>query len=1413
MMTVLRSRASGRKSGTVRLDGLHTRFLFAVGCCCGAAVSVCAQEIPRADVPDGLHADLTYDVYVNDSLEAADAIAKAQALGARRRWSEAAEILQRTQETAGDKLVRVSPGRYVGIRDHINALIARWPDEGINAYRSLFEREMAASLSGPSAVRTAEELLPLFDRYFCTEAAARLADVIGQAAIEAGDLALAKHVYRRVLEHHPDRFSYAPAYGAMLAVVAAMRGEPDADAAKFDEEAKIRWMGQDRVVRDVIAEVSERFSALRAPPLPSEWPIFGGDTSRNRRASTDVHELGLLWRFGAFESRSESLEGDRIEVSIGGERNRGQELSVYPVISRGLVFGQLFRELVALHRNTGAVAWRFRADEAGSGSVSYLEEQPPAWDCVTVHDGRVYASLPGDSIPYYSYESTRTPPELVCLDADTGRVIWRLDQETIKEAFAQVTFDSTPIIQHGRLFVVGRRRRSFGFEDCYLYCFTASTGRLVFRAHVGSASTGTFGSRQATKSIAAMHGDSVYVCTNLGSIAAVAVHTGTVRWLTLYERERDDDDQGFSRFGQHAKPWHFNPVIWSSGRIIVLPTDGGNVSVLDAGDGKLSKSIPVDRLGGLEMILGVKGEILCGVGHEAVCYDLATDSLRWSTPLPEEASLDGRGIWADDRLLVPTRKWLSTFRVSDGKRTDVAWGSEDEGGNILATPDQVLVAGGGRITAYVKKKEIWAALRDRMAAAPADPLPALELAEIALGNREFSEAVSVMDEAVRRAERLGEPMEPAVGRRIFDDVLMFVERLSAHSILDAKLLDKLFVQASQYAPDASAHLLYRFRFAELFQARDQPERAVRLYQQVLRDRSLREMLVDPSAPGSESAGTFAQSRIAGLIAQHGRSVYASHEAEARRWLDSAQATGDEATLQRLALTFPNSEAAPLALTAHGDLLVSRGKPEDAAKCFAKAYHRYPKQVDRPLLLRKIADAYELAGKVQYAYLWLTKAAREHPSVRIEDNGRSVTFREYRERLSHVRDQIEPSRPNIALPFKDQFAKQLGETVLLLVPRFGDLPNSRWSRYFVHTARGIRAFDARTGTDLWSDPAKAKGNVELLLATSDVAVIATLYEIFALDIVTGLRRWSYGELPKHLDRVDADWEDEEIFRTHAIAGNRLVSVSDAGKMNCVLIDSGRLMWSKAHRPEPVGRVRLAGPWVVYHVIQDDQAVLCLVDAATGTWIDGIVTDETRPVEDFFVTLEGQLILVTSQSIASYDPDLRRRRWRIAPGGYIRPPSLLLDLDVLYFSSDGRKVQKISLEDGHQLWESERLAGRGDDDLTVQREGNSIIVSTASSVGAVDAVTGLTLWRGATPQHPRFITRLLTRSYVVAVDVPNGFAEAESIAYFYDHRNASGLIPPDGGALKLGSFSDVRAVMAVDGALLIQAGTTIQGWSGK
>ena len=361
--------------------------------------------------------------------------------------------------------------------------------------------------------------------------------------------------------------------------------------------------------------------------------------------------------------------------------------------------------------------------------------------------------------------------------------------------------------------------------------------------------------------------------------------------------------------------------------------------------------------------------------------------------------------------------------------------------------------------------------------------------------------------------------------------------------------------------------------------------------------------------------------------------------------------------------------------------------------------------------------------------------------------------------------------------------------------------------------GIRSIDPRTGKDVWAKPATKAAEVELLIARSDVVVFATEYEVFAVDAATGERRWSHGKYPRHLKDPAADWEDGGALRSHALYGDRLVSGRDTGELRCIALDTGRVVWSKTYRPIAAGPIRLVDPWVVYHAIQGGRIVLAVVDAAEGEWLGSIATQQERALEDLFVTLDGQIVLVTSQTISSYDTSTLSLRWNVPLSGTVRQPSLLIDLEAIYFSDNGSEIEKLHLEDGRRLWRSQRLVSRSGDELLVGRQDNSLIVSTSSSVTAVDADTGLTLWRGTAPDRPRFVGRFLTKAYVVAIDANGEMHDGQSVAYFYDHRNASGLIPRVGGALKLGQFEHIQAVLVVDGALLLQSGSTIHVYTNE
>jgi len=1361
------------------------------------------------------HVQRSNQAYLDDSLEAADAIARAQAHALRGQWDEAAALLQETSDKAANRLVRLDEGQYTNVRAHVNELIAAWPEEGLRAYRRRFEPAIQDELDRLTLMQThsVDTLLNLFERYFCTQQAAELADSTAQMAMESGDLDLARRLYQAVVDGHPDGARYARHYQSIIYLLRVMESEKVNDPPDEIRETTLSWMGHDRSLNEIVDQVRVGFRHLSLSPSPGDWPIVGGDATRNRRPASEIDELGLLWRLDALAPNQGTVGASNREFEDDRYDARARWLTIQPVTFGGLIYVQMAREVVALHRRTGAVAWRFRAEEAAAASPVEFDDEPSAWDAVTVADGCVYASFPAESAPRYTYDAARHPAELICLDAVSGREIWRSPAHRLTDAFSETTFDSSPVVRNGHLWVVGRRRRSFGFEDCFLYRFNARTGAFEQRTHVGGASTGVFGSRQPTRAAIAIGGDTAFVAGNLGTVAAVSIHTGRVRWLRTYPRDRFDQDNSLAYAVRDVKPWHFNPVIVDQDRVVVLPMDSGRLLVLNALDGRRLHTLDRDHLGRAESLLGIRGDLLCTVGPSAVCYDLAVGSPRWSASLPTDVPTFGQGIWANKSILVPTRSHLLVLDELTGKSRTVSWDAEGEGGNLLAFPGELLVAGVGRLSAYVRKSEIWTTLRDRVSASPADPMPAVEWAEIALSNGEYDEAIAALQEAGKRADASRETMSAALRGRLFDDAMMFSERLFNHNRLTNERLDLLFDLAAHAAPDTQANLLYRLRFAVWFEKTGRPERAVRLYQQFLRDASLSDLPVPSSPDQAKNAAVMAQERIDDLISANGRDIYAPFEDEAQRMLSAAAADADEGALARLVQWFPNSLAAPQALIAQADLLVKQRRGAAAAALLSRAYHQYPRFPDRPALLRLIADAYETADMKKRAYLWLTKAAREHPSHRFESEGRRVTFAEYRSRLSDVASLLEPSRPTLTLPLSRPITVEWDRGASLLEPRFADDPSADWSVFYAITDDGIRAFKGRTAAGRWSEPAPSRTRTQLLVATSRQAVFANLYEVFALDVETGDRRWSHGTIPERLNLVEGDWENGAVLRQFALHEGRLLFQRDSGEMTLVDLSTGRALWSHLQRPRAFGPIALSDEWVAYPSMDDPDARfnICLLNVDTGAWVRGIQTEEKRSMEDVLITMDGRVVLAGSQSVSAYDPHTQRLLWRTPLEGFLRKNSLVPDIDAVFLSSDGRSIKKISWEDGAVVWESEPLARRGDEDITVVRQGVTLLVGTSTSIAAVDTVTGLTLWRGTTPESPRFINRRVTSAYLVAIHVVQNGEESANKAFFYDHRNASGVIARDGGTLSLGSLPDIRAMLVVNDALLIQTGHTLRGWT--
>jgi outer membrane protein assembly factor BamB len=1466
-------------------------WLVVVFVACSGALAEPANPPAEAEVPAGLHADDAFpDVYLNDSFAAHDALARAQQAARVGQWREAARTLQEAIDAADGQLMRRSASHYEGIRQQLTDVLCAWPAAGVEAYQAEFEPEARAQFAAAAERRSLDELLLLFERYFVTGAAADQADLIGQLAIEEGAFALAVRVYQRVLTEHPDRAEYESELRGPWRIALALRdglerstsgddggaaaaAEPSdretagSDAAVQDAggsedgsedggrlDERIAWKGRDATLGEVLAELSGDFVPDRLRQRDANvWPLFGGANGRSQPAGPTVTELGLLWQVNPFHVDETEDEGFSFDDPFGVQDST-RALSVNPVVVGTRMFLQQGRQIAAVDLASGDTIWHYGPDGARQASADQMDAQVPAWHSVTYADGRIYAAFAADSLATY-YETPGRDGELVCIRARDGQSVWRLNRATTQADLEQTSFDSAPLVVQDRVYVVARRRLPFGFEDCYLLRLDAKTGRIVFRTHIGSASTGTFGARRATLSVATYDAETVYVCTNLGSVAAVDAFTGSVRWLRLYRTERDEASEQWRRASQR-RSWSYQPPICAGDRLICLPTDTPEVLLLSREDGELLRSRRLSALAGMEGVVGVRGSTLIGAGSALAAWDFETDELLWRVDWPRGQRLFGRGIWAGSQVLIPLRDGLAVAEAATGQIEYVEWAPNQTGGNLLGLPDMLLVAGPEGTSAYVHRQTLWRELRARLAADPHDPTPAVEWANAALRANDAAEALQAVTELAGRIEGLPTPErapmrevlrtlavsvgeivvassdaegatprhrdEDEAGRRDVegkhsaDNADSAVDAADAADAVDAEVavaqLEQLWQLVLPESLAVEVNAAHRLQFADWFAQLGAAGRAVELYQAILQDSALRPIRRTDSTLATPTAGQRSRAEIRRLLAAHGHELYEPFEALASQAFDKAKEGGDESAVAELIEVYPFAEATGRALLDRATKRAAGGSLREAADAYAEVYHRFPGQRADGALLGKLLDAYHGAGADANVYRWLCHAAEANPDQQLTMAGTTATAGELLDQGRPLRARFDVPTPSLDLPLDESWERSFDGPITLLTPWFDGYAPSRADRWYVYQARAIRAFAAQGGREVWTAPVGAPGDVVLLVTTAEYAVFAGQQEVFAVNVEDGGQRWRFAERGAGSPDEEADdWEAAAAFRTSALSEDRLALVREGGHLSCLRLEDGSPLWSIETGFRLPGPMAVLSPWLVITTMEQGRNVLCVLDAATGEVRDVIQTEERRPAEALHLTHDGKAILLTSQSAAAYNLSTGGQEWRSVLRGHIRPPSVIFRPEGLYLSRDGRRMQRWSLLDGAVRWESQAVTANWDDSLTAELHGDTIIASTTEGVLGLDARTGNLLWRGTTGDDPHFVRRLLTDRYVVALEMQEDRPDAEDMLFFYDHAEAHGMLPAEGGTLSVGRLRNLRAVEVLEQAVIVQTGSTIQGWS--
>jgi len=642
------------------------------------------------------------------------ALEQARAYLADKQFNEGINLLLATMETSGEKLVAVGPNRCLPLRQACQLQLISLPPEGLAEYRRRVDADARRLYEEGVTRRDARRLREVVDRYLASSWADNALDALGEISLESGDPAAARSYWERVVPvasgaERPSAWLGVPdtdldlaAVRARLVLASILEGSTDRASeewARFNQlhpEARGWFGGREVRYADALSALLTESAQWPRPKSRDDWPTFAGAASRNAVAAWPPKAPGPTWRVPLNRSERDGGPGNRqAEWPSRVVEDGLNPLSTFPVVSGGHVFvNRGNEEILALNLTDGRPAWGQSAtvyEEETEGELATDARRMGALGVprftVTVFGDRLYARMgtPLTSQPRHA-SSSAYGGNLICLDlASQGRLAWKMAPEP------GWAFEGSPVADAASAYVAMRRDEIQ--PQIHVACHAADTGRLRWRRFICASDTPARGALpEMTHNLLTLHGDTIFLNTNLGAVAAVDVGRGSIRWLTTYPR---------SFRGDLAKPpahaWRdLTPCLYDRGVLYVAPSDARSIFALDAASGGMLWQSGAELEDAVHL-LGVARDCLIASGSRLYWIHLkGPEQGRLKHVWPDGAAKlgYGRGLLAGDYVLWPTRERIYLFDQTTAKlqRTIDLQSRGVRGGNLVVAGGRLLIA-------------------------------------------------------------------------------------------------------------------------------------------------------------------------------------------------------------------------------------------------------------------------------------------------------------------------------------------------------------------------------------------------------------------------------------------------------------------------------------------------------------------------------------------------------------------------------------------------------------------------------------------------------------------------------------------------------------------------------------------------
>jgi len=319
-------------------------------------------------------------------------------------------------------------------------------------------------------------------------------------------------------------------------------------------------------------------------------------------------------------------------------------------VAEGKVFVNCMDEIVSLDQFTGETLW--------NAPFEQNEDVCCSWHTPIFHDGKVFF----------------TGMETVCLDSETGEVVWSFAPPTKRGAV-----DGSPVVADGKVIVSD-------WDGHHYYCLNESSGKEIWNFSVE-------GSAQSTPAVS--DGKVVFGAWEWGlggNIYCIDFDDGSEIW-SLSTENSPAGSASVLDGTVYMPTYNFN----GNGDLLALTLLDG--SILWRKEISPTDSVPALAEGKVYVCGGVEGFSR----SKTYCFDSASGDLLWET---DEA--DKIGDWrcsmayADGIIFVgkPNFEDFGGTVALDADTGDVVWSYPEGGSSPVVADGMVFTVGGGKVYAF-----------------------------------------------------------------------------------------------------------------------------------------------------------------------------------------------------------------------------------------------------------------------------------------------------------------------------------------------------------------------------------------------------------------------------------------------------------------------------------------------------------------------------------------------------------------------------------------------------------------------------------------------------------------------------------------------------------------------------------------